>query len=414
MIAGLGVYLAWHVFPWHGRPAHELLRRADESGKQENSRAGRPCHLLAGLAAFAIIAAGSFLIVYILYTRPHALANPEYFREDGGQWADSFPPFGKPWKLPFWLLNVHAGNMLAYPWGGNNFASSATLILVLVGSVVLWRRGQKDLLLMLLAPLAMTFIAAAMRKYPYGTSARISLYMAPDFCLLAGLGLRTLICRCSRRRDAHNAILIAVAVLCAAIVGCIAYDCFCPYKVRANKDCRDGVRAFAAQSSPRDKWFVVNSLKHNSYSPWLTGSDSDDFYIYVTKLAPSPVPFGQRLEKAQPPRDGRFWLIYYAHPKLNFFPQEEARFHKYLDMLTFFWGRPEATKQFKLTQPDKHIAASTIQAYIFNEPSFPRRCLWDAFAQTMSSWHSLQKTFPGLKGPLPPDEKFYPEPPMDD
>jgi hypothetical protein len=411
VIAGLGVYLAYMRFVRPapaGSPAFDFIIPASPR-RSLPAGAGVSASLL-GLIALVVIAAGSFLIVYFLYTRPHALASPSYFTEEGGQWADSFPPFGKPWRLPLWLLKVHAGNMLAYPWGGNNFASTGTLILVITGSVTLWRRHQKDIILLLLAPLAMTLIAAAMRKYPYGTSARISLYMAPAFCLLAGLGLRTLICRFSRRRDAHNVIVIAAAVLCAAIVGCVVYDCFCPYKVRANKDCRDGVRAFAAQSSPRDKWFVVNSLKRNTYSPWLTGSDSDDFYIYVTKLAPSPVPFGQRAETMQPPRDGRFWLIYYAHPKLKaVFPYEEARFHHYLDILTFFWGPPQTMKQFELHQPDKRISPSTIQAYIFHEPSLPRRCLWNAFAKTMSSWHSLQRMFPELKGPLPPDEKFYSE-----
>lgn len=412
VMAGLGVYLAyvWRRASWQGRPACAPghLDPASSTMGMLPAAPARPYHFLVGLAAFAIIAGASFLIVYFLYTRPHAMASPSYFAQEGGQWADSFPPFGKPWRLPLWLLKVHAGNMLAYPWGGNNFASTGTLILVITGSVTLWRRHHKDILLLLLAPLAMTLIAAAMRKYPYGTSARISLYMAPAFCMLAGLGLRTLICAFSRKRDAHNVVVIAAAILCAAIVGSAVYDCFCPYKVRANKDCRDGVRAFAAQSSPGDKWFVVNSLGHNTYSPQLTGSDSDDFYIYATKLAPSPVTFGKRYEMMQPPPNGRFWLIYYAHPKLKaVFPHENARFQRYLDMLTFFWGEPQVRKQFTLYQPEKGVAPSTIQAYVFAEPSAPRRCLWNAFANTMSSWHDLQRMFPELKGSLPPDEKFY-------
>jgi hypothetical protein len=414
VIAGLGVYLTYMLVV---RPAAASSAAIESPipASEFTRRGGRPRvrASLLGLAAFAVIAAGSFLIVYFLYTRPHAMANPEYFRQDGGQWADSFPPFAKPWRLPLWLLEVHAGNMLAYPWGGNHFCSIATLMMVVVGTAVLWRRGQKDLLLLLLSPLAMTFIAAALRKYPYGTSARISLYMAPAFCLLAGLGLRTIICRLSRRRDAHNVVMIASAVMCAAIVGCIVYCCACPYKVRANKDCRDGVRALAAQSAPGDKWFVANSLGHNSYSPWLTGSDSDTFYIYATKLGPSPVQWGRRLETIQPPHGGRFWLIYYAHPKMPFFPQEEARFHRYLDTLTFFWGPPRANQQFKLDQPDRRIAPSAIQAYIFQEPSPLRRRLWNAFTHASSSWHRLQTMFPELETPSP-DEKFYSRKPIND
>ena len=39
----------------------------------------------------------------------------------------------EPWLLPFWLLDIHTGNMLAYPNGGNNFGSLATAVAVAAG-----------------------------------------------------------------------------------------------------------------------------------------------------------------------------------------------------------------------------------------------------------------------------------------
>ena len=46
----------------------------------------------------------------------------------------------------------------------------------------------EDLLLLLLTPFVLTFLAALAGKYPYGGSARIAQHLAPSLCLLAGTG----------------------------------------------------------------------------------------------------------------------------------------------------------------------------------------------------------------------------------
>ena len=75
--------------------------------------------------------------------------------------------------------------MLAYPYGGNNFGSTLTTILVVAGCIrMARRRARRPLLFLLLGPLPVALVAAALHRYPYGTSARVMLYMAPAFCLL--------------------------------------------------------------------------------------------------------------------------------------------------------------------------------------------------------------------------------------
>ena len=32
-----------------------------------------------------------------------------------GCWAESFPPLDRPWALPLWFVDIHAGTMMAYP-----------------------------------------------------------------------------------------------------------------------------------------------------------------------------------------------------------------------------------------------------------------------------------------------------------
>src|SRR5258708_28757739 len=125
-------------------------------------------------------------------------------------WGDWFPPVLRPWELPWWLVKVHTGNMMAYPYGGNHFGSVATALLVLVGTRVLWRR-DRALLGLLLSPIGPAFVAAAMHRYPYGTSARISLYLAPAICLLAGQGLAAILLVFLPYKHARRALLIVPA-----------------------------------------------------------------------------------------------------------------------------------------------------------------------------------------------------------
>ena len=88
-----------------------------------------------------------------------------------GTWQGAFPPFEESWKMAYWLLDVHTGNMLAYPNGGNNFGSLATAVLVAIGCLALLK-SRPALLAMLLSPLAANLLAASLQRYPYGTSAR--------------------------------------------------------------------------------------------------------------------------------------------------------------------------------------------------------------------------------------------------
>ena len=84
--------------------------------------------------------------------------------------------------------------MLAYPYGGNDFGSTLTTLVVVAGCIrMAHRRARRPLLFLLLAPLPVALVAAALHRYPYGTSTRVMLYMAPAFCLLTGEGIMALL-----------------------------------------------------------------------------------------------------------------------------------------------------------------------------------------------------------------------------
>jgi hypothetical protein len=115
-------------------------------------------------------------------------------------WAGTFPPLSQPLKLPLWLLEIHAGAMLGYPVGGPNFGSSFSLLCLIAGVVAIVRRRQWLLLGLLLAPLGLNFIAAALHRFPYGGHARMTLFLAPALCTLIAIGLTAGLVWIERRR----------------------------------------------------------------------------------------------------------------------------------------------------------------------------------------------------------------------
>ena len=199
------------------------------------------------LLSFQAAAAGTFLGLFVLFTSAQARATLPAMSAD---WAASFPPLRNPIALPFWLLDTHAGNMLAYPCGGPNGASGATLILLIVGSITLIRRGNGTIAACCLAPFGVALVAAAMGRYPYGGSAcggstRFMQYLAPAICLLSGAGASAIL---DRIRSPRRLRILAFGLIALAFVGVVpvASDLSHPYRaIHAERS-----RAFARRFWP--------------------------------------------------------------------------------------------------------------------------------------------------------------------
>jgi Dolichyl-phosphate-mannose-protein mannosyltransferase len=239
----------------------------------------RSAAMLAGLAAFTVASLGGFASMYLTYGRAHAEFAARLVEID--MWSATFPP-AHPLKFVYWFFAMHTGNMLAYPAGGQAPASVATFLLVILGGLRLWRR-DRVLLTLLLAPLAATFAAAALQKYPYGGSARTSLYMAPAFCLLAGIGAEWLIARLTQQRKqlvghprlpidvGRRAVTRFLAIgMCLAIASVgIARDVVSPFK---NPPVYVSHRAILEQSRaarPGERWIIFNATTPAAHAPYL-------------------------------------------------------------------------------------------------------------------------------------------------
>ena len=146
--------------------------------------------------AYALAASIAWVGLYLLFARSQSAAASEAMRV---MWARSFPPTDSFPALLGWLAVVHTGDLMAYPCGGERGGSVLSLFAGMVGVVALVRSGRGVVVSVLLAPLGLAMVAAALRLYPYGgpaphgSAARIMQYAAPGLCLLIGLGASRLL-----------------------------------------------------------------------------------------------------------------------------------------------------------------------------------------------------------------------------
>jgi hypothetical protein len=160
-------------------------------------------------------------------------------------WKQGFPPLREPLKLVVWLLDAHTSDMLAYPVGGHRGGSAVTFVLCAIGLVWFLRRRQGPLLILLAAPLAISFVAAALHRYPYGQMTKFQIFMAPAFCLWAGTGIASLFgLRYGRRPVPRTSVTAVLLLLSAFAMGTMVRDFARPAKSLTVMRARDFARWF--------------------------------------------------------------------------------------------------------------------------------------------------------------------------
>jgi hypothetical protein len=193
-------------------------------------------------------------------------------------WSEEFVSFS--WMLPAWL-GLSLADLFDY---GYDRAGFLLLPLGLAGAVQLWRAGHRQLLGMLVMPVLLTLLAAALHRYPFGGT-RLTLFLAPGCLLLVGAGLeplrRVLLPRTGRAWLAVPALILAVGVAISV------YHLWVP-RYRGNmRPVVDYIRAHRAPDEP------VYALRHVEFLVYWPDPDPN------VRLGQWPEPF---------PREGRFWI----------------------------------------------------------------------------------------------------------
>jgi hypothetical protein len=250
-----------------------------------------------------VVLVASFVSLFLVCTAAQSNALRAYYR--WGYWRAAFPPSDRPWELPGWLLSVHTGSTMAYPIGGERGASTVTLIAFVVGIVVFLRSRRLIPVGLMLAPMGMGMAAAALGQYPYGGAPRITQYMAPSICLLAGLGAAEIFSRVCARPWRRRLPVMALGILAAIGCGLIARDFVQPFRVPADERSRRFAREFWS-ADQRDALTVCARTDLGLvFQPKLWTSGMSAVYLFHRGKYAHPQPRPRILDPHWANQDGR-------------------------------------------------------------------------------------------------------------
>ncbi len=274
-------------------------------------------------------------------------------------WASAFPPMDSLTGFIGWFFRAHTGNMLAYPVGGNHGGSTATFVLIIFGMIALWRTRQRLVLALLLSPIPLMFIAAALKKYPYGDSARVEQHIAPAACLIAGAGLVAFLNHGWKKRGVVSGMQIACVVMLCFIGYGMVKDILEPYKKESDEVARQLVQDWTARAESGDKWVVFGSLGGSEYVPDLLplGGSLARWRYDMLQYGPKDVSmmWGPAPDRVpEPGVDSATWLfVYYDDaPENNPFPKELA--DSYLEQVKSRLGEP-VIEEYSLKEGDERV-----------------------------------------------------------
>jgi hypothetical protein len=181
-------------------------------------------------------------------------------------WSENFPPWQRPLDFVGWLIAVHTSEMFAYPVGAEHGGSVLTSLCFAAGLWTITRRSRCEPAVAIAACFGLSLIAATMHRYPYGGHARLSQYLAPAICLLAGVGAAQLIAR-FRRADRQTAAVQATVVLCA-VIGAVtlARDFLRPWQSMIERDHRDFARQLWSEARDTPTYCVRADFGVSAYA----------------------------------------------------------------------------------------------------------------------------------------------------
>ncbi len=220
-----------------------------------------------------------------LLTARGQMAADQSFQSEAYGLLGAFPPLDSVGAFVKWMVLTHVGPFLAHPAGAGDRGNALTLILCVLGAAVFLQRRQVLPPLLLAMPLTLHLVAAMMKRYPYGTHVKFSMYVAPMIYILLAVGTAALLGLDLRKgKTACFVRNLRLVLVLAAVLGLafIARDLFRPYRKRADQQARAFAQWFWPSAGFEDRAVDIKDDLGYEFSPG-TWHDLSGSAIYLAQ-----------------------------------------------------------------------------------------------------------------------------------
>jgi hypothetical protein len=157
---------------------------------------------------------------------------------------DGFPPW-EAWSFMRWLAVSHFGDKIfAVPYGAENGGGIVGLVLCITASIIMYRGEQRPILTMFLATFGLTFLAAALRIYPYGGHNRLTQFLVPSLAISLGMAAAALLALIRNPNIRRRLAYMLVGGLALFGTGLCIRDVIRPYHFVHDEHHREFARRF--------------------------------------------------------------------------------------------------------------------------------------------------------------------------
>jgi hypothetical protein len=260
-------------------------------------------------AGFNVLTLGVFAVLFFGFMRGqmhHTKAGMDVY------WRNAFPPLN--WHIFGWLIQAHVSNMMSYPLGGKKGIALLITPLCIIGVWRLWHKRRRAELVLLVAPFILTFIAALLRAYPYGTSSRVQQHLVPSIMLLSSIGAVTLAAMAMRKHHSFSAWRafagsVVAALLMFAVI-CMVLDIHRPWVGPGPRMVRNLTRT-VFRGADQHTEIIITNHKPDAFASEIAWYFNTQRHAYKTGVPLSA--------KALEPSARRLWVIHFGYKPVHHF-----------------------------------------------------------------------------------------------
>jgi hypothetical protein len=229
-------------------------------------------------------------------------------------WTHCFADWQHAWTIPTWafLSFLEVCRYCCKPLG------QTLAVLLVIGGSWLWRRGQRDVVLMLTVPILLALVAALAHRYPFG-GVRVMAYAAPAVILQIAAGVQPTLGWLWTRFRPGVAVVLLLLFMPVAVAG---QRVIFPWQ---SADPAGAARYVEAHRLSSDR-VIGNDWTHSYYFHHLGGQ----FATAENGVTPSP--------------NGRVWVVVTTGTNVS----REDRLHMALSFVPVGWI-PQPMAEFSLT-----------------------------------------------------------------